>query len=242
MLKRSTRLNLVFFSLVLAGFVLIQYCWVKSLQDDKLREFRSRAIRAIIGASKKSPLNDFWHELSDTRIAAILAQSFSAMGLDDIRVEFSIDSGHDQRRSRGFTQKTTADAGNLVLSYQLRPDSQKTDARLTVVIPAWKQIALKDMQWVFAICGLLTIMVGAVFWCALILNRRRRQYCYDNRTDMMRHLMQQLEIPLSTLSVAVEALANEKVRCNAEKRRFFQQVIDEESERMNERVRKVFEQ
>ncbi|MBS1662241.1 MAG: hypothetical protein JST68_14445 [Bacteroidetes bacterium] len=54
-------------------------------------------------------------------------------------------------------------------------------------------------------------------------------------------MIQQLETPLSTMSVAAEALGNEKVMHNSEKRRFFQQAIDEENKRMTEQVKKILQ-
>lgn len=242
MVKKSTRLGIAFFSLALAGIIFIQYCWIKSLQEDKLRDFRSRAISAIARTNEKIQPTAPWNKWSDTAIAALLRQSFSSVGLSDMRFEFSIDSGDNRLASHGFTQQMTTDSNNLILCYHLSPDDMPRGSLLTVVIPAWKKFVLKDMGWVFAMCGLLTIMVIVVFWCALILNRRRRQYCYDNRTDdIVRHLVQQLETPLSTMSVAVEALGNDKVMYNSEKRHFFQQAINEESKRMNEQVKKIFE-
>jgi hypothetical protein len=109
----------------------------------------------------------------------------------------------------------------------LRSDSQNTQGVvLTVVIRNWKQFALEGMGRIFAMCLGLTIMVIAVFCYALTLNKRKQQLYYYNRTDIVLDLVQQLEIPLSTMSVAVEALGNDKVMYNSEKRHFFKQAIN----------------
>ena len=104
-----------------------------------------------------------------------------------------------------------------------------------------EEICAKRYEVDFGMCGILSIMVIAVFCCALILDRRRRQLHYDNRADIISHLMQQLEIPLSSMSVAVEALQNDKVIYNSEKRQFYQEIINAENARLNERVNKIFE-
>jgi len=44
------------------------------------------------------------------------------------------------------------------------------------------------------------------------------------------------------MSVALEALANDKVIYNPEKRQFYQEIINSESKHMSERVKKIFEQ
>ena len=242
MVKKSTRPGIAFFSLALAGIIVIQYCWIKSLQEDKFRDFRSRTISAIASTNEKNLPAAPWHKGSDTAIAAILRQSFSSMGLSDIPFEFSIGSDDNRLASRGFTQEITTDSANFILCYQLSGDGQHMHgSRLTVAIPAWKKFAQKDMSWIFGMCGVLSIMVIAVFCCALILDRRRRQLHYDNRADIISHLMQQLEIPLSTMSVAIEALQNDKVIYNSEKRQFYQEIINAENARLNERVNKIFE-
>jgi len=184
------------------------------------------------------------HELNAPAIANTLSQSFSSEGLGNIQFEFSIGSGDNRLASHGFTQKLIDDSRNLTLYYELQGTGDNiTDAptRLTVVIPGWEKYALKNMVWIIAASGFLTIMVIVIFCCAFILVERKRQLFYDNRTDIMRNLMQQLETPLSTMSVAVEALRNRKVMNNSEKRNYYQQIIREESERMNEKVKKVLE-
>jgi len=240
--KKSTRLRIAFFSIILAGFIIIQFSWMKSLQNDKLRSFRSRTVSAI--ASGGILFNKSLHELNAPAIASTLSQSFSSKGLGNIQFEFSIGSGNNHLTSHGFSQNLIDDSRNLTLYYELQGTGNNiTDApeRLTVIIPGWEKYALRNMAWIIAASGLLSIMVIVIFYCAFIVGEQRRQLFYDNRTDIMRNLMQQLETPLSTMSVAVEALRNRKVMNNSEKRNYYQQIIREESERMNEKVKKILE-
>jgi signal transduction histidine kinase len=226
------------------GFVVVQYCWIRSLQDTRVRAFRTRTLSALARIDEKIPLTGSWHEWSDTAIGAILYKSFSSMGLGDIHFEYSIGSGHNRLTSHGFTQKMATDPANLILYRPLLRNDQSMPrvVRLTVMIPAWKKLALKDMGRIFAMCSLLTTMVITVFCYALILDKRREQFSNDNRTDLVFRLTQELENPLSSMSVALEALANDKVIYNSEKRQFYQEIINAESKHMNEHVKKIFEQ
>ncbi|HMI64371.1 MAG TPA: histidine kinase dimerization/phospho-acceptor domain-containing protein [Puia sp.] len=244
MVKRSTRLGIAIFSLVIVGFVVVQYCWIRSLQDTRLRAFRIRTLSALASIQEKIPLTGSWNEWSDTAIGATLFKSFSSMGLGDIHFEYSIGSGHNRLTSHGFTQKMTTDPENLILYRPLLRNDQPMppDVLLTMVIPAWKKLALKGMGRIFAMCALLTIMVITVFCYALILDKRREQLSDDNRTDLVLRLTQELENPLSSMSVALEALANDKVIHNSEKRQFYQEIINSESKHMSEYVKKIFEQ
>ena len=244
MVKRSTRLGIAFFSLVMVGIVIIQYCWMRSVQDNKLGAFRNLALSVIVGIDEKFPATGLWHELSDTAIDAILYKSFSSKRLGDIHFEYCIGSDNNRITSHGFTQKMAADPANLILYWPLRPNDQpkSPDVLLTVVIPAWEKLALKDMGRIYAMCTILTLMVITVFCYALILDKRRAQLSNENRTDLVLRLTQQLENPLSSMSVALEALANDKVIYNPEKRQFYQEIINTESKHMSEHVKKIFEQ
>jgi len=241
--KRSTRLRIAFFSIILAGLIVIQYSWIKSLQNDKLREFRSRIISAI--AKEGISLDKSAHEMNDPAIGKMPGQSFLSTGLGDIPFEFSISSTDNHLASHGFSQKLTKDPGNLTLYYELQGNAKDLIAdaptRLTVVIPEWRKYALKGTVWIIAASWFLTIIVTAIFCCVVILVGQRRQLFYDNRTEIIRNLMQQLETPLSTMSVAVEALRNRRVMQNSEERDYYQQIIREESERMHDKLRTILE-
>ena len=67
--KKSTPLKIVFFSVLLVGFIVIQYSWVQSLQNNKLQAFRSRIISALQVAGEKIPYRVSRNELTDAVIA-----------------------------------------------------------------------------------------------------------------------------------------------------------------------------
>ena len=93
------------------------------------------------------------------------------------------------------------------------------------------------MGWIIFGSVLLTVMIVAVFVCASMISNRR-QPLYDSKTMVIQNMMQQLEAPLSSVSVAAEALRNAKVKHDPGKIDYYQQVITEESQRMNEQVEK----
>lgn len=240
MVKNSTPLKITFFILFLAGFIVIQYSWVSSLQKDKLQEFKSHIISGIDGAAQNIPFTGSLHTLTETAIANTLHRSFSAQGLGDIRFEFSIGSGNNHLASRGFTKKLTGDPGHLIFHYVFHENDKKglSNDLLTVVIPVWKKFAFKEMGWIIAASLFLTIMMLVIFCCVFILGERRQQLFYDNRTNAITNMMKQLETPLSTMSVAAEALRNTRVMHDSGRINYYQQIITEENKRMNEQVKK----
>ncbi|OQP57131.1 hypothetical protein A3860_11245 [Niastella vici] len=239
--RRSTKLKIAFFSVLLTGFVVIQYSYVISLRKDKLERFKSRVISCMARTGEKIASNNSKDVLTNSELAFLLQQSFSAKGLGDLQFEYSFGSGNKQLASRDFNEKLKANPANLVLCYELPPFGRQEIAAppLTLVVPYWKKIALKELGWVIAAAVFFTLMLAAIFWVAIILGDRRQQLFYDNREKIIQYLMQQLETPLSTMSVAAEALRNKTVMHDPGQTSYYQQVINEENKRMREQVEKL---
>lgn len=226
MWKRSTQLKIVFFGLLLVGFVVIQYKWVQSLQKDKMEVFRQRVLDGIENAMQGTLSRSSLYKMKDTAIAGSLRRSFLAKGLGSIPFEFSIGNREPVNSSHLLFQYVSPFGGK----------SYSADSSLTVVIPFWKKHALQGMNWIIASSVLLTILLLVIFCSAFLLGDPNQELFYDRRTLLIRKMMQQLEVPLSTVSVAAEALRNARVANDSGKINYYQQVINEENKRMNEQV------
>lgn len=237
---KSTRLKFLFFGLLLLVLTGIQYSWVRSLQKDKLYQFRSRMIAAIESTAGNKPIVASLHKLADTAVSNIFRQSFLSNGLGNIKFEYAVALSDRHFASAGFNKKQKDASGNLVLHYELRHTGgqQHQNEMLTIVVPTWKKTALKEMTWIIIASVLLTTMICAIFYSVSYFGNKDRLSRYDNRTSLVRNMMQQLESPLTTMSVAAEALRSAKVRHDEGKINYYQQVLTEESRRMNEQVEK----
>jgi two-component system, OmpR family, phosphate regulon sensor histidine kinase PhoR len=240
MRKKSTRLKIAFFGLLLIGFIVIQYSWVSSLYKDKWQEFQSLIVSGIDGVGKKILFSRSHRELTNTDIANRLHRSFSSIGLNNIHFEFSIALGDHHLASPGFHQQLITNSRNHTFYYlfQQSGNNKTSEDLLIVVVPFLKKMVWKEMIWVIAASLFLTIMIMAIFCYAFILGERRQQLFYDSRTNALRNMMKQLETPLSTVSVAAEALRNARVMHDSRKINYYQQIITEENQRMNEQVKK----
>jgi len=241
MRRRSTKLKIAFFSVLLAGLLVIQYSYIRALQKDRLQRFKSRIITCLTRTGEKIAFYHSSEVFTNSELASLLQQSFSAKGLVDLRFEYSFATGNKQLASPDFTEKLRTDPDNLVLYYEFPPYGAPagTDHPLTLVVPHWKKIALKELGWVIAASVLFTLMLVAIFWVAIIVGDRRQRLFYDNREKLIKYLMQQLETPLSTMSVAAEALRNKTVMHDPGQTSYYQQVINEENKRIREQVEKL---
>ena len=238
--KISTRFIIVFFSSLLAGFVVTQYSWVQSLQESRLEKFKMHMQTGIHQTVMDLPLKRSNH-LTSSVFEAVLHRNFSINEMGNIPFEFSFvsDSGHFA--SRGFNEKLQYDSSSLTLTYLLESNEWKNlpDEMLVVVIPVWKKYALKNMLWIIAALVTLTLMVVVSFIFAFVFIKRRQQSFYKKRDNVIKDMLQQLETPLCTVSVAAESLRNVQVMHDAGKINYYQQVINEENRRMNEQVSKI---
>lgn len=235
--RKSTQLKIAFFGLLLAAFVVIQYSWIGFMEKDRLQQFKSRVVSGIEVAARNLPA---LYNIHDTAIANLFQRSFAAKGLNDLPFEYAIGLPESQRASRGFDKASAGNPRNLVLHYELRRTGDKAvyDETMTVVIPVWKRIALKEMGWIILGSVLLSLMILIIFCTASVFSVRRQDLLYDKREMVVKNMMQQLESPLSTVSIAADALRNAKVMHDEGKINYYQQVITEESQRMNEQVEK----
>lgn len=240
---KFTRLKIGFFSLLLVAFVAIQFSWVRSLEKDRVQQFKSRMITAVESIAGNKHFVSSMHELADTAITSLFQHSFSSKGFRNLRFEYGLALHNKQLASAGFNQKRN-DQSNLILQYELRYTGQKHEDHsgemLTILVP--KKTALQDMTWIIIASVLLTIMIIAIFGSVSYFSYKSTQSAYGNRTKLVKNMMQQLEAPLSTVSVAADALRNAKVMHDEGKVNYYQQIITEESQRMNEQVEKFLRQ
>lgn len=211
------------------------------MQKEKLRDFKSRVTFGISSLKERIPLAQRIQDLADTTLLNILHQSFLAQGLGKLRFEYSISGSAVALASPGFLKKQSDTKNNLVLHYELRRTGQANhfDKYVTVVVPSWRKTALREMGWILFASIALTVMMLLVLCSTSLLGAKDPSSPQDEKNNAIKTMMQQLEAPLSTVSLAADALRNDKVMHDPGKIRFYQQVISEENERMNREVEKL---
>ena len=68
----------------------------------------------------------------------------------------------------------------------------------------------------------------------------RLMSCYRSN-DFMNNMTHELKTPLATISLAIDALTNEKVIHDTEKIRYYSGMIKDENKRMNKQVEKILQ-
>jgi len=241
MVKSATRLKFAAIFCLLACFIGIQYSWVNLVRKTKLEAVKLQLSKGLDGVVRSNEFKAPAIRTERTVLDKLLRESFSRRGLNDVRFEFSLGAATAHPvASPGFRQSLVDNPNSLTLSHVVENNNAAHAAGdlLVLVIPSWRRIIRDDMAWMIGSSLLLTFLLTIIFYGAYRLVSHR-QRLYNDRTRELEKMVQQLETPLSTVSIAAQALAYAKVMNDTAQISYYQQVINSEVQRMNEEVNKL---
>lgn len=109
---------------------------------------------------------------------------------------------------------------------------------LFVVVPNIRQLALKSLFWRIAISILFTLIIVAAFYVTVRTMLRQKKLA-EIKNDFINNMTHEFKTPIATISLAVDAMRNEKVVQNRDKLGYFSAIIKEENQRMNRQVETI---
>jgi len=109
---------------------------------------------------------------------------------------------------------------------------------LFVVIPNLKSLVLKDLRWRIAASVLFTIIIIAAFYLT-VRTMLRQKKLGEIKNDFINNMTHEFKTPIATISLAVDAMRNDKVISDKDKLRYFSGIIKEENQRMNRQVETI---
>ncbi len=180
-----------------------------------------------------------------------LQKDFNYRGLKDTRFEFCITAdfgisarlsfGPPELRSKGFSKEAVDTVHNLSAVYPLQAPSNTDlssilpDEVLVVVVPNFRDIVLNEMRWMIAGAIFFTLVIIAAFYVTVNALLRQKKLS-EIKNDFINNMTHEFKTPLATISLAVDALRNEKVTGDRQKSEYFSSIIKEENKRMNKQV------
>lgn len=191
-------------------------------------------------------------KFTEFEIQEKLARSFHNQGLKDIPFEFAITSDINsfaadfEMKSRNFLRQVEDTVHNLQLQYPLQPPSGSDFENLmpvqliVLIVPNIKNLVLKDMQWMIVGSVFFTLMIISAFYVTVGALLRQKKLS-EIKNDFINNMTHELKTPLATISLAVDALKNEKVVNDREKMSYFSGIIKEENRRMNKHVETILQ-
>ena len=188
---------------------------------------------------------------TDFEVAEKLQKAFAAQGLKETPFEFAIISSYNlgtyELKSRNF-MKVLEDTAyhSKPFIYPLLIPSGSTyeglvpDETMMVIVPNVKKIVLKEIKWMIFGSVIFTLMIIAAFFVTVnALLRQKKLSAIKN--DFINNMTHEFKTPLATISLAVDALRNEKVLQDRQKSEYFSGIIKEENKRMNKHVETILQ-
>jgi len=118
--------------------------------------------------------------------------------------------------------------------------SESPDELLVVVIPDFRDIVLSQMRWMIFGAIFFTIIIIAAFYVTVRALLRQKKLS-EIKNDFINNMTHEFKTPLATISLAVDALKNEKVIQDRQKSEYFTGIIKEENRRMNKQVETILQ-
>lgn len=211
----------------------------------------------LIFPADKMQLNIFrpsvMQRYSIDEIQAIVKRSFEKKGLKKFPFEVAVTnnsySGEEIHTSRylEYRKQAEADSSNsLIHAYLLSPPSGSEyenlskDEWLVVLMPHRRNIIWKEMLWFIIGAILFTIIITTAFFITIRTLLKQKKLS-EIKSDFINNMTHEFKTPLATISLAVDALKNEKVKNDPEKTTYFTGIIKEENKRMNKQVETILQ-
>jgi len=186
---------------------------------------------------------------SKDEISDIIRMGFNKYNLQNFPFEFNVrvnSINGDQVFSDNFFKYYVDSAHSLNVVYALEPQSASNfenlvrEELLMVVMPNQQRLIWKEMIWFILGSILFTLIITTAFFITIRTLLKQKKLS-EIKSDFINNMTHEFKTPLATISLAVDALKNEKVSSDKEKTNYFTGIIKEENKRMNKQVETILQ-
>ena len=185
---------------------------------------------------------------SPQEIQVKIRKAFDRTNLKDLKFEFGITNTNDdyEMYSKGYEKEFWDTLSNKRRYFPIIPENN-TDIEgmpsfehLIIVVPDFDRQIWASLRWVIfgAIAFMLVIIAAFFVTVKSLLNQKKLS---EIKSDFINNMTHEFKTPLATISLAVDALRNEKVQADKEKTKYFSNIIKEENIRMNKHVETILQ-
>jgi two-component system phosphate regulon sensor histidine kinase PhoR len=126
------------------------------------------------------------------------------------------------------------------ISTQITTEDSQFKETLFIYFYEDNNYVLHQLGWVIAASILFTTVIISAFWLTVRTMFTQKKLS-EIKSDFINNMTHELKTPLATISLAIDALTNEKVIHNSDKIRYYGGLIKEENSRMNKQVEKILQ-
>ncbi len=179
----------------------------------------------------------------------IIRAAFDKNMLKEVPFEFAVTEiaiTGNQVESENFFKYYADTSKNKV--YHIPVQAQSGSSReslipeemLVIIVPHQRSIIIRELK-MFIIGALLFTLIIATAFFLTIHTLLRQKKLSEIKNDFINNMTHEFKTPLATISLAVDALKNEKVMSDREKSNYFTGIIKEENRRMNKQVETILQ-
>lgn len=175
-----------------------------------------------------------------------------AVNLEKMQFEFALFTldprtnlmGKMERQTDNFGREYDDSVNNYSKAYLLITPSGSAaenlamDESLIIVALNYKSFAVQSLRLNIASAILFTIIIVAAFYLT-VRTMLRQKKLGEIKNDFINNMTHEFKTPIATISLAVDAMKNEKVLQDREKITYFSKIIKEENQRMNRQVETI---
>ncbi len=173
--------------------------------------------------------------------------AFNVVGLEKMKFEFAVAVMNPptiERQSGHFEEESADTANNFSKGYLLATPSGSAaeniviDELLTIVALDWESYAIQSLSWEFGAGIFFSVIILAAFYLT-VRTMLRQKKLGEIKNDFINNMTHEFKTPIATISLAVDAMKNEKVLQDRQKLDYFSTIIKEENRRMNRQVETI---
>lgn len=260
-MKRVFPLIVLLITLSVLGIMFIQMHWIQSAIFVK-RQLHEKNIENSVKQIKEQIYNRFF--VKHPELGFIPTEmsrqnhlrNFTIMDFSEDEIKGIIDSSlkkNDLKEKYEYCITNIFDQ-SIVISEGFKPDYFAPNVSIKELItpPNGNQVEtlylyIEDKNYIIKKMG--GLIVASIFFTCIIISAFaltirtmfRQKNLSEIKSDFINNMTHELKTPLATISLAIDALVNEKVIHDTDKIRYYSSMIKDENKRMNKQVEKILQ-
>lgn len=178
-----------------------------------------------------------------------IRKAFDHAGLGDLGFEFMLTLRSDQpfdpveKQTPNYVQASADTLRNystkgVMITVSSGSAFENPDEVLFVAALDYRKLVLRALTGNILLAILFTLVIIAAFFVTVYTMLRQKKLG-EIKNDFINNMTHEFKTPIATISLAVDALKNEKVMSNRERMAYFSGIIKEENQRMNKQVEAI---
>ncbi|MBC7688284.1 MAG: HAMP domain-containing histidine kinase [Aquabacterium sp.] len=186
---------------------------------------------------------------SSDDIHNIIRKAFDKKNLQNVPFEFAISPTTligDEIQSEYFYKLYADSLNNRMHAIPLEsPGGSLSEGispqeMLCIIVPHAKKFIWRSMTWFIIGAVIFTLIIVTAFFLTVRALLKQKKLS-EIKSDFINNMTHEFKTPLATISLAVDALKNEKVINDRDKMNYFTGIIKEENKRMNKQVETILQ-